>query len=64
MGFSYRIYQDYREKQPVLSAQLLYPLITSDSFDRVFGGKLYREEELEILSILGRGEYGQGIRLE
>ena len=47
------------EKQPVLSAQLLYPLITATSFDRVFGGKLFREDELQISSILGKGEYGQ-----
>ena len=48
-----------REKQPVLSAQLLYPMITVTSFDRVFGGILFREDELQISSILGKGEYGQ-----
>lgn len=58
-SFQELIHQYQLEKQPVLSAQLLYPMITVTSFDRVFGGILFREDELQISSILGKGEYGQ-----
>jgi len=44
----------------VLSAQLLYPLITKESFKRIFDARLFDSEDVQLSNTVGKGEYGQG----
>ena len=52
--------ESFSEKQPVLSAQLLYPLITKESFKRIFDARLFDSEDVQLSNSIGKGEYGQG----
>ena len=44
----------------MLSAQLLYPLITKESFKRIFDARLFDSEDVQLSNTVGKGEYGQG----
>ena len=44
----------------MLSAQLLYPLITKESFKRIFDARLFDSEDVQLSNTVGNGEYGQG----
>lgn len=59
-GNSGYLYENFSEKQPVLSAQLLYPLITKESFKRIFDARLFDSGDVELSNSVGKGEYGQG----
>lgn len=43
----------------MLSAQLLYPLITKESFKRIFDARLFDSEDVQLSNTVGKGEYGQ-----
>jgi len=51
-----------QEKLPVLAAQLLYPLVTAQNFERVYSSRLFDEDAFDLeeqAQPIGSGEFGQ-----
>lgn len=46
------------EKQPVLAAEILYPLLTPENVQRSFSSALFSSDDFTLSEKIGQGEYG------